>query len=679
MNKITSFLGEHKLFFIFLGIMAILLVVFDLFFFHSMIGSFRGFVYSDGEGYYSYLPAVFIHHDIFMNFADKIPGCHSDAIDFNILPDGRLFNKYPVGIAILQFPFFITTHFFVSLLRSFPADGYSLPYQISVAVGCFVYWALGMFFLYRIIEEKFSKKIGLITCIIFALCTNFINYLTLYASMGHTYSFFLISLFIYLVLKEDNFKNKPLYSLFLGIISGILFLVKSINISVLLIYILYKAVDKETFIKRMKEIFSLSRLPFNFIGLILPLSLQVAYWYKVCGKFYLNTYYNETFYWLNPKFLLVLFGSTKGLFFYIPILLVCLIGLWVYKKHFREIFWGSLGFLLVVFYMVSIWWTGWFQADSFGSRMFVDYYPLLMLFFACALNYILQNKLYTKIFVVFCIICFCFTNFMYFMYLTKALPEESGLNTYKDLFSFKLINGKYFARVGEFNNKKYLLQEAFYCLPYIVYPKGHYRVKIEGDNLLTGKFPLMADHDIIENYREEVFNDKELSYQFDFTQQTDALWFFPSIPENKKIKPENIWVERTPDRFEIYPEIIIPHFSYNEKIFEREISSADEYEITVKGENLDKLEFLALVNDKKIRIYDKTIIKNEAKFTVKINDNDVDFCLYVNNDFSDITARVDFVEVKEKNGFNLWIGFEKFRTMYPNTNPYNWYDTARLR
>ena len=678
MNRIVDFFSEHKSFFILLMIMALILFIFDFVYFHSMVGSYRGMIYSDGEGYYSYLPAVFIYHDISMHFAEIIPGNHVEAIDFNILPDGTWFNKYPIGIAILQFPFFILTHILTSVTKCFAADGYSLPYQISMGIGCFVYWSVGMFFVYRMIEQKFGKQNALITCFVFALCTNFINYLTLYASMGHIYSFFLIALFVYLVLNEEKYKNKSLYSFFLGIISGMLFLVKSINILVLLIYILYKVVDKKSFLDRMKEIFSLSRLPFNFLGLLLPVSLQVAYWLKICGKIYMNTYYNEVFYWFSPKFLSVFFGSTKGLFFYLPVLILCLLGLWFYKKHYKEIFWGSTAFLLIVSYMISAWWTGWFQADSFGLRMFVDYYALLMLIFSCALFYILQNKLYSKLFVCFCIFCFCFTNFMYFMYLTKALPEESGLNRYRDLFSFRFLNGKYFVREGIYNNKKYILQEAFYTLPYLVYPKGHYTVKISGDKFLTGKFGLRSEPDNIQNYQEKVFNDKELSYSFDLTEKVDFIWFFPSIQANKQIKPENIWVERMPDEFQVQEEFLLPHFSYNEKIFESILAASGEYEITIKGKNLDKLEFQPLVKDRKIKKYKEKNAKDITTFSVKINDYDVDFCLYAANDTTE-NAEVNFVGVKEKDGFRLWVQFEKFRKMYPNTNPYNWYDTARLR
>ena len=308
--------------------------------------------------------------------------------------------------------------------------------------------------------------------------------------MGHLYSFSMIALFVFLVLNEDNFKNKKLYSFILGILSGIIFLIKSINIFVLLVYVLYKVFDLKTFKIRLKEIFSYERLPFNIIGFLIPLSMQIAYWYKISGKLFLNPYYNEHFsFLLNPKIFSVLFGSTKGLFFYAPILLIIFFGFKEFKRQYKNIVLGSIIFLILTTYLISSWWIGWAQGDSFSSRMHADYYSILMLIFASSLNFILKNKLYKKLFFIFATICLIYTNFLFFMYIVHALPCESGLNSIKDIFSFRYVKSKFFARIEKIGNKKYILYDARYNkIPYLEYPKGKYRVSIQGKNLSKGVY-----------------------------------------------------------------------------------------------------------------------------------------------------------------------------------------------
>ena len=334
-NNLVSFIKKHKNFLIFLSIMVLVVLIFDLCFYNSNLK--MNIICSDGEGYYAYLPSVFIHHNIFI---DKIPDFPSSSLDLNVLPNGAVFNKYTIGVAILQFPFFAIAHLL------FYGDGYSLPYQIAVAVSCFFYWVVGIFIMYLIIKSKFDEKNAIITSLIFILSTNFLHLTTTYASMGHLYSFSMIALFIFLILNEEKFKKKHIYSFILGVLSAIIFLIKSINILVLLIYLLYKVSDFKSFKIRMKEIFSFEKLFFNIVGFIIPMTLQMVYWYKVCGKLFINPYYNESFCFLfEPKIFPLLFGSTKGLFFYIPVLIIIFFGFKVFKKYYKDIFIGSILFL----------------------------------------------------------------------------------------------------------------------------------------------------------------------------------------------------------------------------------------------------------------------------------------------------------------------------------------------
>lgn len=90
-------------------------------------------IYSDGFGYYVYLPAV-----IFRDFKFTFIEGWEHPLRMVQVPGG-IINKYPVGTAIMESPFFFTAHI-ISQIKdvttgSFTATGYSNLYQYAVIIG----------------------------------------------------------------------------------------------------------------------------------------------------------------------------------------------------------------------------------------------------------------------------------------------------------------------------------------------------------------------------------------------------------------------------------------------------------------------------------------------------------------------------------------------------------------
>jgi len=92
----------------------------------------------DGMGYYLYLPALFIYNDIgdytatfevLKQYQPNQADPREDIYGFRESPTGKVVNKYPVGGAILQAPFFFAAHLFAVSSSTYAADGFSLPYQ----------------------------------------------------------------------------------------------------------------------------------------------------------------------------------------------------------------------------------------------------------------------------------------------------------------------------------------------------------------------------------------------------------------------------------------------------------------------------------------------------------------------------------------------------------------------
>ena len=103
-------------------------------------------IVSDGKGYYSYLPALFIYHDTDFGFIDKYESDYYPAggqlyKDFRFDTGNGIVNKYFPGPAVLWLPFFTGAHA-VATIFGVPTDGYSMPYQLAIAFAAFFYFWL---------------------------------------------------------------------------------------------------------------------------------------------------------------------------------------------------------------------------------------------------------------------------------------------------------------------------------------------------------------------------------------------------------------------------------------------------------------------------------------------------------------------------------------------------------
>lgn len=75
-------------------------------------------VYSDGFGYFLYLPAFFIYHDFSFSFIEGLEHPFVQVV-------GWLVNKYAVGTAVMESPFFLAAHL-LALLKDALRSVYSL-------------------------------------------------------------------------------------------------------------------------------------------------------------------------------------------------------------------------------------------------------------------------------------------------------------------------------------------------------------------------------------------------------------------------------------------------------------------------------------------------------------------------------------------------------------------------
>lgn len=450
-----TYLSKYKKtipFILFLGI-SILLMLFSVIYVYHIKVLNAPKVYSDGFGYFLYLPAFFIYHDFTFSFIDGWEH------PFNLIQAaGGLVNKYAVGTAVMESPFFLAAHL-LSLLKdsltgSHTATGYTNLYQYFILFGGIFYWAIGTTYLYKLLTKyfNFSEKVSLLTCFFITYGTNLFHYASYDACFSHIYSYALFILFLYYLCwyesPERQGKNKLIHTCIFGFLAGLIFMVRNTNILFVLIYVFYGVRSMNSLKLRFQTILRpRCALPIIITGFITLLP-QLCYWHVSTGHWFIYSYgSNESFYWLAPQTLNWLFSVRKGLFFWNPILLLAVIGIvCAYKKH-HKIYTGSVIFLILITYVSSAWWSWWY-GGSFGQRVAVDFLCVFAIYIAYLFSLAENNKtkndhadnkrlsLYRIILYGYCVLCTLWNLICMLGYWYRIIPSDG--TTWQDIFNVLL-------------------------------------------------------------------------------------------------------------------------------------------------------------------------------------------------------------------------------------------------
>jgi hypothetical protein len=379
----------------------VIALLFLLLFFYVRLPSnpWNRVVNSDGKGYYAYLPAIFIYHDLEYRFAEAMekkyyPKDGSMAKHFRFEFKGETVNKTFSGICLLWLPFFLIAHF-LSYLFGFSTDGYSLLYQLSIGFSAIFYFWIGCRFLVRLLKSfQLSEPIVSIVLLGIAFGTNLFYYVALDPSLTHAYSFGLIAAFLYYVKRfsEQNNNHQLFYA---TILFGVILWVRPQN-GFIAFAVPFICGSWAAFTAFLGALFSpLSRFV-KLLLIFLPIvSMPLLLWYAQTGHFIVYSYGNERFVFSNPQFFNVLFSYQKGLFVYSPLVFVSLFGLIYFWRHHRFQFASLLFFFCIVTYIISSW-EEWWYGCSYGHRVFIDFYSIVALLFGLLLTHAKRWKLLYK-------------------------------------------------------------------------------------------------------------------------------------------------------------------------------------------------------------------------------------------------------------------------------------------
>jgi hypothetical protein len=351
------------------------------------------FIAGDGLGYYSHLPAIFIHHDTELKYQwfnevhnrNYAYSAFENPEDNLLVQYGdRKINKYYPGLSFTWMPFFFTGHLWAEC-SDYSPDGYSLPYQISMGVASLFWLIVGLIYLRKLVYAITNHEIIslLVPLLIFA-GTNLYQYAFFNNTLSHAYSFTFNTVFLYYAWSYFNKPNdRTRYFWLSALMLAITVSARPLNGLLLPLTLVFMP---QGFISSRKYF---TRFKFADIVPIVMLIALVAWHFTVTWKqthsLFAYTYTNEKFDFGNSKMFDSLFSYHNGLFVYVPLALLAFVGA-IYLKG--KLSWVLPLYFLVIVFLYSSWWF-W----PITRRALIDFYPLLGIMLAGLLVGLQNSKL----------------------------------------------------------------------------------------------------------------------------------------------------------------------------------------------------------------------------------------------------------------------------------------------
>lgn len=347
----------------------------------------------DAFGYYVYLPSAFIYNDMrelnWVEEADrKYDLTEGELYQASLQKDGKYVFKYLGGVAIMQAPFFFIGHT-IAIITGAPADGFSWPYQYSIAFGAILWVTLGLILLRKILLRFFDDRVTAITLLLVFLASNLLQYVSVDGAMSHAWIFPLYVFVLYTTIKWHE-RPSAKWAFLTALIIGLATISRPTELIMFFIPLFWNTHTKETAKAKWQLVKEHKRhLLFVFLGGLIGVLPQLIYWKFASGSFVYDV--GSKWYFLNPWFR-VLFGFEKGWFIYTPVALLMVAGFFFMKNFpFRK--------SVIIFCLLNIWiiiaWSDWQYGASYSCRAMTQSYPVFALSLGALISRI--NRKWMKI------------------------------------------------------------------------------------------------------------------------------------------------------------------------------------------------------------------------------------------------------------------------------------------
>ncbi len=346
----------------------------------------------DITSYYSYLPAALIYNDFQFEYRYELPENEPfDHLWVNTRGD-TVFQKMSIGLSYFYLPTFIPAHWYTKNYTDFNANGFSKPYQMALNINTLLFGFLGLLMCWLIAKRFFADWISALIILLMYAGTNLLYYTSVAPGLSHPYSFFLIALMLLLSLYYFDKPSRILLFL-LAFTLGLIVLVRPTNLILCLYPVLYGiGKHKDVLMNTLAK-------PINYLlvmlAFFLPWIPQFIYWDYAVGQWFFYSYDQESFFFNRPHIIDGLFSYRKGWLLYTPIMVFALIGLFL-NNQFKSLTRPLLIILPIFMFVVFSWWCWWY-GGSFGSRVMIDAYPLLIVGLGSFILWLSKQRFYLKI------------------------------------------------------------------------------------------------------------------------------------------------------------------------------------------------------------------------------------------------------------------------------------------
>jgi len=331
-------------------------------------GLIRGW---DGSHYYFWLRSIVFDHDV--NFSNElsiynqIPEKDRALLLTQPLTEMKLLpNKYSIGWALLTLPAMglgqVAAYLLNSLGFDYQLDGYSIPYQLAIALLHLLYAGASVLLLVKFIQLRINDtRVALFAAFMAWAASPLLFYQSADITMAHGATFFSLIAAFY-ISEKINLSERPplvLYVL-LGLTSGLVILCRPQA----LVYLVYPALTiLETVRQRSWARVTAAAISCGLVLLAQMLALKALY-----GHPLVYTYLGETFQFFSPQLWQVLFSPFHGALLWHPIFLIgSILFMWGLLRHPNRLYVSLFIGVLLNIYINASWHCWWFGV-SFGQR-----------------------------------------------------------------------------------------------------------------------------------------------------------------------------------------------------------------------------------------------------------------------------------------------------------------------
>ncbi len=355
-------------------------------------------VHGDGVGYYAYARTMLIQHDL--RFEEDWRRANSYYSSSRLTSDGQLRadqytptglldNHFTVGPAMLWMPFLVVAHTGVLIWNAFgghiPADGFSPPYLIAMAVGTAFYGFLGLLLSFSLARKYVRDRWAFLATVGIWLASSLPVYMYFNPSWSHAHSAFAVAWFLWYWERTRGARSAGQWCV-LGLIAGLMIDVYLPNGVFLLIPV----------VEGLLALVARTEVPTRSARQVLlgEGGFALALWFALLptlitrklvygGFFRVGAYSSYPWDWSAPHRWQVLFSSDHGAFTWTPVLILAVLGFFLSPKPARIVA-MYLAAAAFAFYYVIASYPYWDGMSSFGNRFLISLTPIFIFGLALA-------------------------------------------------------------------------------------------------------------------------------------------------------------------------------------------------------------------------------------------------------------------------------------------------------